>query len=239
VAKNGDEPISERIAAAIAEGEFRPGNPLGESVLAERFGVSRSPIRDALRSLEGDGLVVHYPRRGHFVAALGPDDIEEIFYVREALEIAAVRLAYTRIPVEELQDVERALNALSPEQSPREAFIEADRMLHDLIARNSGNRRLWFMLRQLNAQIQITRRTSTSRHDRLPSNLAEHKEIINALKIGDLPLIEARLRVHLKAGKESTMEACRANLFVQVSGRPNDSGRGKRATGGGPPFGQA
>lgn len=212
--------IRERIAAAIAEGEFPPGTQLVESMLAQRFGVSRSPVRDALRALEGDGLVIHYAHRGDFVAALLPSDIEEIFYLREALEIAAVRLAYTRIPEEELRYVQELLNSLSPEESPREDFLAADDMLHDLIARNSGNDRLRYASKQLSAQIQVTRRTSMSRKSRLAANLAEHKEIVTALKLGDLPLIEARLRVHLKAGKESTMEACQVMMFEQGDRRP-------------------
>jgi DNA-binding GntR family transcriptional regulator len=211
----GGGTVRERIAAAIADGEFPPGTALVESTLARRFGVSRSPVRDALRALVGDGLVVHYPHRGHFVAILSPSDIEEIFYLREALEVAAVRLAYTRITEEELQEVEDRLDALSPETSPRQDFLAADDMLHSLIARNSGNSRIWNALAQLRAQIEVTRRTSTSRHGRLASNVAEHKEIVTALRLGDLPLIEARLRVHLKAGKASTLEACQTLLFNQ------------------------
>jgi DNA-binding GntR family transcriptional regulator len=207
--------IRERIAAAIAEGEFPPGTQLVESMLAERFGVSRSPVRGALRALEGDGLVVHYPHRGDFVAALSPADIEEIFYLREVLEVAAVRLAYERIQADELRRVEQLLDSLSPEEDSREDFLASDDTLHDLIARNSGNGRLRYALKQLSAQIQFTRRTSMSRRSRLAANLAEHKEIVAALRLGDLPLIEARLRVHLKAGKESTLEACRAMLFSQ------------------------
>ncbi len=205
--------IRERIAAAIAEGEFPPGTQLVESMLAQRFGVSRSPVRGALRALEGDGLVVHYPHRGDFVAELRPSDIEEIFYLREALEIAAVRLAYMRIPDDELRCVEDTLDSLSEDESPREDFLAADDAVHDLIARNSGNRRLRDALQQLSAQIQVTRRTSMSREGRPASNLAEHREIVTALRLADLPLIEARVRVHLKAGMESTIEACRGMLY--------------------------
>jgi DNA-binding GntR family transcriptional regulator len=228
--------VRERIAAAIAEGEFPPGTQLVESMLAERFGVSRSPVRGALRALEGDGLVLHYPHRGDFVAALSPSDIEEIFYLREVLEIAAVRLAYQRLPANELRDVEEVLESLSPEDSPREDFLASDDALHDLIARNSGNGRLRYALKQLSAQIQFTRRTSMSRRSRLAANLAEHKELVAALKLGDLPLIEARLRVHLKAGKESTLEACRSLPLSREDrrrGAKSERGRQRRARGTG------
>lgn len=205
--------MREKIAAAIADGEFPPGTQLVEAMLAQRFGVSRSPIRGALRALEGDGLVVHYPHRGNFVAELQPSDIDEIFYLREALEIAAVRLAYTRIPDDELRSVEETLDSLSDGRGSRDDFLAADDMIHDLIARNSGNSRLRYALKQLSAQIQVTRRTSMSRQGRPTSNLAEHKEIVTALRLRDLPLIEARLRAHLRAGKKSTLEACRGMLL--------------------------
>ena len=205
--------IREQIAAAIAEGEFPPGTQLVETMLAERFGVSRSPVRGALRALEGDGLVVRYPHRGNFVAGLAPEDIEEIFYLRETLELAAVRLAYDRIPVGELTAVEELLDSLSPEDSAREDFVRSDYELHGMIARNSGNSRLRDALNQLSAQVEITRRTSMSQKGRLAANLAEHKEIVQALQLRDLPLIEARLRVHLKAGKASTLEACQTMMF--------------------------
>ena len=123
--------IREQIAAAIAEGEFPPGTQLVETMLAERFGVSRSPVRGALRALEGDGLVVRYPHRGNFVAGLAPEDIEEIFYLRETLELAAVRLAYDRIPEGELTAVEELLDSLSPEDSAREDFVRSDNDLHE------------------------------------------------------------------------------------------------------------
>jgi GntR family transcriptional regulator, rspAB operon transcriptional repressor len=216
--------IREQIAAAIAEGEFPPGTQLVEAMLAARFGVSRSPVRGALRALEGDGLVVRYPHRGNFVAALLPEDIEEIFYLREALELAAVRLAYDRIPEEELAAVEEVLDSLSPQGSPREEFVSSDNILHDMIARNSGNSRLRDALKQLSAQIEITRRTSISQKGRLAANLAEHREIITALRLRDLPLIEARLRVHLKAGKASTLEACQTMMFKKDGKRRGTKG---------------
>jgi DNA-binding GntR family transcriptional regulator len=228
--------IREQIAAAIAEGEFPPGTQLVETMLAERFGVSRSPIRGALRALESDGLVVRYPHRGNYVAGLTPDDIQEIFYLREALELAAVRLAFDRIPDEDLVAMEKLLDGLSPEDSPREEFVSSDDALHDMIARNSGNSRLRGALKQLSAQIQITRRTSVSQEGRLAANLAEHKEIISALRLRDLPLIEARLRIHLKAGKASTLEACQTMMFSKDGKRHGRRRRTRRssAKGGAP-----
>ena len=105
-----------------------------------------------------------------------------------------------------------------------------------MIARNSGNSRLRDALKQLSAQIEITRRTSMSQQGRLAANLAEHKEIVQALQLRDLPLIEARLRVHLKAGKESTLEACQTMMFKKDGkqrGASRPSRRGSSTTAAG------
>jgi DNA-binding GntR family transcriptional regulator len=210
--------VHQRIAAAIGDGEFLPGTPLVESALAERFGVSRIPIREALRELESDGLIVHYPHRGHFVATISATDIDEIFYLRENLELAAVRLAYERMSSQDLDELEGMLDKLSPGVSSRQDFLDADQEVHDFIARHSGNARLRRTLQQLNDQIQFTRRSATLLSGRFEKSLAEHKEIVMALRLGDLPLIEARLRVHLRTGREATHRAYDA----MSAGRPPD-----------------
>jgi DNA-binding GntR family transcriptional regulator len=204
--------VQESIAGAIGDGEFMPGTPLVEATLAARFGVSRVPVREALRALEQDGLVVHVPRKGRFVAPLSTQDVEEVFFLREVLEIAAARLSYQRITEEELDALALQLDALTPGLSPRQDYFSADVAVHDAIARKAGNRRLLAMLQQLNSQIERARRTSAMQCDRLARSVREHQEIVEALRLRDLPLVKARLRVHLRNVKEATMEVCRTIL---------------------------
>jgi DNA-binding GntR family transcriptional regulator len=204
--------IQERIAGAIGDGEFLPGTPLVEAALATKFGVSRVPVREALRALEQDGLVVHVPRKGRFVAPLSTQDVEEVFFLREVLEIAAARLSYDRVSDEELDELSDLLDALTPDLSPRQDYFVADASVHDAIARKAGNRRLLAMLQLLNSQIERARRTSAMQQNRLSTSVKEHKDIVQALKMRDLPLVEARLRAHLHNVKEATMEVCRTLL---------------------------
>jgi DNA-binding GntR family transcriptional regulator len=220
--------VDRRIAAAIGEGEFPPGTPLVEQSLAERFGVSRIPIREALRKLEGDGLVAYYPRRGHFVASVSAADIDEIFYLRENLELAAVRLAYQRIPPLRLQELDDLLDSLRPHESPREELLDADQRIHDLIAEHAGNSRLRHTLQQLNDQIQFTRSAATQLPGRFEDSTREHKAILEALRLGDLPLIEARLRVHLRAGCEATHRACSSLPALVHAGDRREPARSRR-----------
>lgn len=211
VATTGRE-IQKKIAGAIGDGEFLPGMPLVEASLAQRYGVSRVPVREALRGLEQDGLVVHVPHKGRFVAALSTQDVEEVFFLRDVLENAAVRLAYERIPDEVLDELQSMLEGLSTDRSPRQDYFAADARIHDVIARYSGNRRLVAMLQLLNSQVERARRTAAMQRDRLTRSRQEHLDLVEALKLRDLPLIEARLRVHLRHVKEATTEVCRTLL---------------------------
>ena len=204
--------IQEQIAGAIGDGEFLPGMSLVETALATKFGVSRIPIREALRALEQDGLVIHVPGKGRFVAPLSTQDVEEVFFLREVLEITAARLAYERIPDEELDELSRLLDSLTPDLSPRQDYFTADVSVHDVIARNAGNRRLLAMLQLLNSQIERARRTAAMQRNRLDKSVKEHQDIVEALKLRDLPLVEARLRIHLHHVKQATMEICRTLL---------------------------
>jgi len=204
--------IQDKIAGAIGDGEFLPGVSLVEAALATKFGVSRIPVREALRALEQDGLVIHVPSKGRFVAPLSTQDVEEVFFLREVLEITAARLAYERVPDEELVELSRLLDSLTPDLSPRQDYFAADASVHDVIARNAGNRRLLAMLQLLNSQIERARRTAAMQQNRLGKSVKEHKDIVEALKLRDLPLVEARLRVHLHNVKEATVEVCRTIL---------------------------
>lgn len=110
--------VLEELRRAITSGELRPGGPIRQEALAARFEVSRVPLREALKALEAEGLVVHHVHRGYFVAELSLADLEEIYRIRELLETEAVRTAVRRLPegtvgtLEGIQrEVERAADA--------------------------------------------------------------------------------------------------------------------------------
>lgn len=187
-----------------------PGAPIVEQEVSAALGISRTPVREALKQLEAEGLVRHVAMRGTFVAEVTTQDVEEIFVLREALEIIALREAIKHIPNEELEDLAAKLRSLTTE-SPREEFFESDRRLHDLIVRYAGNRRLAVFLNTLNNQVERLRRISAMRPSRLMKSAEEHLAIAEAVKARDLERSERLLQQHIRNVKESTLEVCRSS----------------------------
>jgi len=133
--------VSETLAQAILEGVLKGGDQLVEARLQERFGVSRSPLREALRDLEKKGLVDIIPRKGTFVKTVTRKDIEDNFPVRACLEVLAAREAFTRMTEETLDALERALQQMKEAagKSDGKAFMENHIIFHETIIKASGN----------------------------------------------------------------------------------------------------
>lgn len=193
---------------AIVTHELPPGTAIVEQEIADLLGISRTPVREALKQLEMEGLVRHIPLRGTFVAEISTQDVEEIFALRQALEILALHTAIEEITDEELEELERHLESLGPESLP-ESFYNSDRKLHDLIVKHGRNRRLRIFYDMLNSQIERVRRVSAQKPNRLKKSRQEHLEIVQALKERDLQKAEELLRQHLRNVKESCIEVCR------------------------------
>ncbi|CEP67998.1 Transcription regulator HTH, GntR [Moorella glycerini] len=196
---------------AIITNQLSPGRAIAEQEISDALGISRTPVREALKQLEAEGLVRHIPLRGTFVAEISTQDLEEIFALREALEILALKVAIREITDEELAEVEALLRSLEFDSSS-ENFYNTDRKLHDLIVRRGGNRRLVLFLNTLNSQVERFRRISALRPNRLQKSKQEHLEILEALKERDLEKSERLLRWHINNVKESTLEVCRGIL---------------------------
>jgi DNA-binding GntR family transcriptional regulator len=134
------------IREAIASGELKPGDQIVEAAMAARIGVSRSPVREALRELEQHGLVESIPNRGTFVAALTAADVEEVVLLRGALEGLAARLAADRMGRRDLRALEAIVERMAGHTGPgapeESAFTEADAEFHSTLVRCAGHRRL-------------------------------------------------------------------------------------------------
>lgn len=129
------EAVLEELRVAIVSGELRPGEQVLQDALAERFGVSRVPLREALKILEGEGQVVYRPHRGYFVAELDLDDLREVYRIRDLLESEAVRVAVPQIGTDELTALQGALED-----------VERASAAGDLVAMAAANRRFHFGL---------------------------------------------------------------------------------------------
>ena len=196
------------LLEAIISNRIPAGTPIVETDIAVELNVSRTPIREALKELEAEGLVCRYPSIGTVVLAITPHDVEEIFALRILLETFALRLSWNKITKEELDSVEEIFINLD-NNSPKERYREGDTRLHALIVNKAGNKRLKKILDLLNSQIERFRRVAAHSYSRPEYSRKEHLEIIQCLRKGDLQACEDSLKNHLTSVKNSTLEVAK------------------------------
>lgn len=172
------------LRRAILKGELKPGERLMEIALAEKLGVSRTPIREAMRKLELEGLVVMIPRRGAQVANITEKDLNDVLEVRIALEKMAIEKACQLITEEELEELEKTAKKFEKviDEENVVKLAEADEAFHDVIYKASGNVRLNQVLNNLREQIYRYRveylKDEATRNDLI----REHEMICNAIR---------------------------------------------------------
>ncbi|GAV25578.1 GntR family transcriptional regulator [Carboxydothermus islandicus] len=199
------ELVFETLREAIINGVLKPGERLMEVQLAEELGVSRTPVREAIRKLELEGFVVMIPRKGAYVAGISLKDVADVFEVRAALESLAAGLAAERITDEEIEELERVLvKQQSLAESDRlEDIIRADTDFHDVLYRASRNERLIQIVSHLREQIQRFRTASLSQPGRMRIALEEHKEIVEAIAERNVEKAQALAREHIENAEQS------------------------------------
>jgi DNA-binding GntR family transcriptional regulator len=160
------EAVAGQLRDEILDGRLAAGSRLVEAELAERFGVSRGPVRDALQELARTGLAVDLPRRGTFVSSLTEGDLAEVYVIRRAIEEAAVRLTIERAGDDDIAAMFEALTAVETAYSGSDlaAAWEADMAFHRVYCRLSGNGRLLELFDQLASQTVLLMRTTLDSH---------------------------------------------------------------------------
>jgi DNA-binding GntR family transcriptional regulator len=191
--------LREEIEEMIAVGTLRPGQHLDETELAERFGVSRTPIRETLIQLSTMGLVVIRPRRGAIVAELGPQQLVEMFEVMSELEATCGRLAARRMtPAEQAtlvaahQACQDALDAQEPD-----AYYYKNEIFHEAIYAGSHNQFLIDQTRALYRRLRPYRRLQLRVRNRLAKSYDEHDGVVQAIVAGDGDRAAMLLREHV------------------------------------------
>lgn len=171
------------LRQAILRGELKPGERLMEIQLANKLGVSRTPIREAIRKLELEGLVLMIPRRGAEVAQITEKSLRDVLEVRRALEELAVQLACDRITEEELQELRKAADHFQKvlENEDITKVAEADVAFHDIIYLSTDNQKLITLLNNFREQMYRYRVEYLKRKECHPKLLAEHQAIIDAI----------------------------------------------------------
>lgn len=191
--------IYESLYKSIARMELRPGEPLQERMLTEHFGVSRTPLREALLRLQGDGLVDLLPQAGTFVSRIPISAIREAIIIRRGLE----EMAITRIAeVADSKDIARLDGTIAQQRlaisiDDMSGFHDADEAFHETIARSAGFTMLWPMVRQMKVHLDRLRVLSLPIEGRMPVTVEEHQKIRDAIARHDVEGARAALHEHL------------------------------------------
>ena len=194
------EIVFDVLRQAIIDGTLEPGERLMEVQLAEALGVSRTPVREALRQLELEGFIVMVPRKGAYVADLSTKDVADVLEIRGALEALAASLAAERIEEEELELLERLLveSKEAAKAKDIEQMIKIDTRFHDILYQASRNKRLVQIVSNLSEQIQRYRTTSLAYPGRLIHTLKEHRLLVDALAERNADLSPKLAREHIE-----------------------------------------
>ena len=191
------------LRKAILKGELKPGERLMEIALAERLGVSRTPVREAMRKLELEGLVVMIPRRGAQVANITEKDLNDVLEVRIALENLSIENACARMTEEQLAELWKAAKDFEATMAEGNLvkLAEADVAFHEVIYKSSDNRRLNQVLNNLREQIYRYRVEYLL--------VKEHEEIYEAIRNRDVKQAQEISYQHIENQREAIIRSIR------------------------------
>ncbi len=203
------EVVCETLREAIRTGILQPGERLMEIKLAEELGVSRTPVREAIRKLEMEGYVIMMPRRGTYVANLSIRDVNEVFEIRTSLDSLASGLAAERITDEELEQLERLLVLIGEyiEKGDMEKIVETDTEFHDILYQASRNSRLIGIILNLREQLTRFRAMSMAYPGRLKETLEEHSRIVEAIADGNVKAARKASELHMEQSEKTLLNS--------------------------------
>lgn len=206
------EQVAERLRTRIYAHELAPGTWVDEQALADEFGISRTPMREALKVLAAEGLVVLKPRRGCYVAQMSERDLDEIFPVLALLEGRVAEEAARRLASADFQRLERIHADLEHHAAAHDAdrFFEANQTFHNALQELAGNRWLSQLIDDTRKFLKLTRRDSLRLEGRIEQSLAEHRAILAALGQRDAAAAALAMHNHILSGR-----AALAKLLTQ------------------------
>lgn len=187
------------LRQAILKGELAPGERLMEIQLADRLGVSRTPIREAIRKLELEGLVLMIPRKGAEVAKISEKSLRDVLEVRRSLEELAIELACQRMTEEEIEELSRVEEEFKKAVESGDAMriAENDELYHDVIYKGTGNDRLVQIINNLREQMYRYRLEYIKDEDKRQILLIEHDNILRAVRQRHVEEAKAAMREHI------------------------------------------
>ncbi|MEC8580785.1 MAG: GntR family transcriptional regulator [Pseudomonadota bacterium] len=184
----------------IRAGRLNAGDRLRETELADRLGVSRTPVREAIRQLEADGLVAHVPRQGASIRTLDYAEVMELYEMRAVLEGTAARLATRAASDIEIEELEALNNELEKAGATPEAF-KLNRLFHAALLDAAKNRFLTKSITGLQKALMILGPTTLTQPERARNAVEEHRAMMKAIKARDPLAAEAATRAHIQAAQ--------------------------------------
>jgi DNA-binding GntR family transcriptional regulator len=211
--------VYQAMRKAIVSCQIEPGERLNVEDLAQKFGVSLTPVRGAIQQLATEGLIEIRPRSGTFVASLNHREVDETFKIRCALECLAGEEAIHKITPEQLYRLKELLRSLKRRvvtDDDRKTHEKDNSELHQIIVEAAGNRKLQEMYNALNAHIKIVRIHAGEANwpARMQEEQAEHEAIVSAVEAKDAEALKSALRKHIYRAKDSMLAALEASALT-------------------------
>jgi hypothetical protein len=210
IAGTNAERVYDDLRAAIIGGEYAPGERLRAEALATRFGTSRTPVREALMLLEGDGLVEIEPRRGAVVRTFDPADLVDLYEVRAVLEARAAALAATRVTADQLVELDaacdRAEGLTGHSARTVDTLIAANEDFHRIVIAAAGSPRLSGALRTVAGIPRPFKTVFWNDASERARSLTAHREIVASLRAGSADRAESAMRLHVMNARDFLIE---------------------------------
>ena len=198
-AARNSEIVYRDLREAIVNVTLPPGTPLSEKEITEKYGISRTPVREAILRLVEEKLVDVIPKSGTFVARIPVDELREAIVARKALEEVCVREATERATKSQLMELEAVIQRERElaEKGDEQAFHEADNAFHAGIAAASGYPGIWNMIEKIRVQVERYRRLTLPQQGRMQLVVDEHAQVLDAMERGDADEAVERMHSHL------------------------------------------
>lgn len=216
----------ERLKQWVLTGELHAGQFLSEAQIAKSLAMSRTPVREALAHLQRDGLVDLVPRRGALIRSPSPKDVDDLFDIRIAVELQALRKGFARVPEPALRTLATRLESQERklDTTPFRDIEQLSVDVHMAVMDAADNRRIIALIHELREQVYIASTLYRDRDGhvhlgRVRQVIADHREFVGALLARDLPAASAALEAHLIRTKEMVIEALREG--VRAGSRKN------------------
>jgi DNA-binding GntR family transcriptional regulator len=199
------EEVADQLRVRIFAHELAPGTWIDEQTLAKEFGISRTPLREAIKVLAAEGLITMKLRRGAYVTEVNRGDLEQIFTILSLLEGQAAKEAATKAQEKDLNELDDMHLRLEKAAADRnlEQFFEVNVRFHERVIAIANNPWMTSVIADLRKVLKLQRKDSLSRSGRLQSSLSEHREILKALLKRDPIAAEQAMRTHLARGLEA------------------------------------